>query len=287
LQHGQVTGDGVAEPVASNGNDVAEVVAAVPARKVEWLAWRILAPAGRSAKPDILTVLIALALAAVSAGFSISGMTAIFTGSYWPVIVMGGVLECAKLRAVALTGMGRGSRRVRFGLVVLVAVLMGLNAVGDYGFLVRAHVGHQVEGNVAVAARLADIDGRIAVQTTVVANIDRQLGQIDGSIEKAMAAGKVNGAMALAGDQRHTRTQLQVERMAAGKNLAELKVERARIEGERRIVEADLGPVRYLAALIGAEDETVMRWFILTVALLLDPAAVLLLLAAATRRPHD
>lgn len=110
------------------------------------------------------------------------------------------------------------------------------------------------------------------------------MGQIDGSIEKAMAAGKVNGAMALAGNQRHTRTQLQVERMAAGKILADLKVERARIEGERRIVEADLGPVRYLAALIGAEDETVMRWFILMVALLLDPAAVLLLLAA-TRRP--
>jgi hypothetical protein len=39
--------------------------------------------------------------------------------------------------------------------------------------------------------------------------------------------------------------------------------------------------VRYLATLIGADNETVLRWFILVVALLLDPAAVLLLLAAA------
>jgi hypothetical protein len=42
--------------------------------------------------------------------------------------------------------------------------------------------------------------------------------------------------------------------------------------------------VRYLATLIGADNETVLRWFILVVALLLDPAAVLLLLAATRTR---
>jgi len=52
------------------------------------------------------------------------------------------------------------------------------------------------------------------------------------------------------------------------------------VDGERKVVEADLGPVRYLATLIGTTDEVAMRYFILVVALLLDPAAVLLLLAA-------
>jgi len=66
--------------------------------------------------------------------------------------------------------------------------------------------------------------------------------------------------------------------------LADLNVERARVDGERKAVEADLGPVRYLSALLGATDETTMRWFILVVALLLDPAAVLLL--AATHRQY-
>jgi len=56
------------------------------------------------------------------------------------------------------------------------------------------------------------------------------------------------------------------------------------VEGERRAVDADLGPVKYLAMLIGATDEDVLRYFILAVALLLDPAAVLLLLAATGRR---
>jgi hypothetical protein len=58
------------------------------------------------------------------------------------------------------------------------------------------------------------------------------------------------------------------------------KLEKAAIEGESEAVEADLGPVRYLATPIGTTDEVVMRYFILVVALPLDPAAVLLLLAA-------
>ena len=67
------------------------------------------------------------------------------------------------------------------------------------------------------------------------------------------------------------------------KAFADPKVEKAAVEGERRTVEADLGPVKYLATLIGTTDEVVLRWFILVVALLLDPAAVLLLLAATRR----
>jgi hypothetical protein len=67
------------------------------------------------------------------------------------------------------------------------------------------------------------------------------------------------------------------------KALADLKIEKAAVEGERRKVEADLGPVRYLATQLGLTDEVVLRWFILVEALPLDPAAVLLLLAATRR----
>jgi hypothetical protein len=47
------------------------------------------------------------------------------------------------------------------------------------------------------------------------------------------------------------------------------------VDGERKAVEANLGPVRYLATLLGTTDEVAMRHFILVVALLLDPAASL------------
>src|SRR6266436_1063694 len=78
------------------------------------------------------TLTAALALATVSGGFSITGMTSIFVGAYWPVVGMGVALEVGKLSAVAWLGHQRGtaSWRLRAALAVLVAVLMGLNAVG-------------------------------------------------------------------------------------------------------------------------------------------------------------
>jgi hypothetical protein len=53
------------------------------------------------------------------------------------------------------------------------------------------------------------------------------------------------------------------------------------IEGQRKVAEADLGPVRYLATLPGADSETALRWFVLVMSRLLDPAAVMLLLGTS------
>jgi hypothetical protein len=76
-------------------------------------------------------------------------------------------------------------------------------------------------------------------------------------------------------------SNLERQREEAAERLAQLQVEQGSVTSERKQADADLGPVRYLATLIGTTDEATMRWFILAVALLLDPAAVMLLLAAA------
>ena len=124
-------------------------------------------------------------------------------------------------------------------------------------------------GEAAVAVRIADIVGRSAEQNAALADIDRKLSQIDGAINKALEKGRTNAAIALANDQRHNRSELEVNRQAAGKVLVDLKVEKARIEGDRKTVEADLGPVKYLATLLGTDSESALRVFILVVAMLL------------------
>jgi hypothetical protein len=277
-----VHGPGVHVPDPSPASDRVPVPATVPAVPVP-------------AKGDRITLLIVLAIATVSAGFSIYGWTNIYGGAFWQVIAMGVVLECGKLRAITLIGMGRGASWVRLLLVAAVLALMGFNAVGAFGFLTEAHIAHQVESKTAVAQRIVEIDGRIAAQDATLAAIDKQLGQIDGAINKTVDKGRPNAAMALANDQRHNRSLLEVDRKAAGEVLTKLKVEKAGIEGERDKVEkagiegerdkveADLGPVRDLAALIGGNDHDVLRRFTLVISLLLDPLAVLLLLAASTR----
>jgi hypothetical protein len=114
-----------------------------------------------------------------------------------------------------------------------------------------------------------------------VADVDRRIGQVDAAVEKTADGGRGKAAMALADEQRRNRAELAATtRVRETKALADLKVEKAMVDGERQRAEADLGPVRYLATLLDSTDEQTMRWFILVVALPLDPAAVLPLLAA-------
>jgi hypothetical protein len=192
-------------------------------------------------------------------------------------------LEIGKLCAVAALPTLRWGP-LKAALIALVAVLMGLNAIGAYGFLAKAHIEHAVAGDVLALAGRADVDARLAVQASTLSDLDRRIAQIDAAVEKATSRGRTAAAMALASEQRRLRTELVAQRTTEARTLAGLQVERAKADGERRLVEADFGPIRYLATLLGAGDQDVLRWFILIVALLLDPAAVLLLLAAASAR---
>jgi hypothetical protein len=243
------------------------------------------APRNGGAGVTAATLIAALALATVSGGFSITGMTAIFVGATAPVVGMGIALELGKLSAVAWLGHQRSSSSwaLKVSLTMLVAVLMTLNAIGCFGYLSKAHIASALAGDLTVAGRTADTEARLSIQAGVVADLDRRLRQIDAAVDKATEKGRTTAAMKLAEDQRRNRSELAAERIREGKTLATLQVEKAAVDGERRKVEADLGPVRYLATLIGANDQDVVRWFILVISILLDPAAVLLLLAASRR----
>ena len=59
---------------------------------------------------------------------------------------------------------------MRGALLALVVALMSLNAVAAYGFLAKAHIGHQVEGDIAFASRLADIDRRPVLRRRILAD---------------------------------------------------------------------------------------------------------------------
>jgi hypothetical protein len=124
---------------------------------------------------------------------------------------------------------------------------------------------HALAGALAVSGRAAEIDARLSVQAGAVSDLDRRIAQIDKAVEAATQRGRTNSAMQLAADQKRTRGELVAERIREGKTLAALQVEKVALDGERRMIEADLGPVRYLATLLGAGDQDVLRWFILVV----------------------
>ena len=76
-----------------------------------------------------------------------------------------------------------------------------------------------------------------------------------------------------------------LRRASEAQALAGLQIEKAKIDAQRRRAEADVGPVRYLAELIGAaatDLERPVRLLTLALVAVLDPLAVALLFAAGT-----
>jgi hypothetical protein len=171
-------------------------------------------------------------------------------------------------------------------LVAMVTVLMALNAVGVFGFLTRAHLDHTVAMDLALADRTAEVETRLAVQAQAVGDLDRRITQIDAAIEESTRRGRPVGAMALADQTRRDRADLVVTRQRAAHSLADTQIEKAKVDALRRRAQADVGPVRYLAELIGMPStdlERTIRLLTLAVVAVLDPLAIALLLAAGVR----
>jgi hypothetical protein len=234
---------------------------------------------------NTVAFLAALSLASVSGYFSILGLATIFAAAFWPVVVMGATLEVGRL--VTAAWLSRHWRStpgsLKWTLTAMVVVLMGITSMGVFGFLTKAHLDHQVHVTVLLDDQGAAIDGQIAVQAQVVSDFDRRISQIDAAIEEATNRGRSISAMALASQERKARKELVAGRQKEAHALADLRVRKAAIDGERKRMEADVGPVRYLTQLVGGADadlEKTVRFLILVIAAVFDPLAVLLLIAA-------
>src|ERR1700689_3336412 len=90
--------------------------------------------------------------------------------------------------------------------------------------------------------------------------------------------------MNLADRQRAVRDGLNGQRRAATASLIEMQTQRAALTAETSRVEAAVGPVRYIAIMLGTDAETVVRWLILLMVLCCDPAAIALTIAVAGAR---
>jgi uncharacterized coiled-coil protein SlyX len=246
---------------------------ATAAPKVSWLA-------------NVSAYLAAAALASVAAYFSVSGMTEIFPGAPGSVVALGVTMEATKLITAGWLARHWSftAPMLRVVLIALVAGLAAINAAGVYGRLVEAHVGVTVAAASSIEERLAAVAARLDAQGQTVAGLDQRLAEIDAAIAKLTEKGRATAALNAIASQRATRDALAVSRAKEMAALVELRSDRAKLEAERRRVEAAQGPVVYMAAILGLPVEQTVRWLILLMVLTCDPTAIALTVAAARRR---
>jgi len=241
----------------------------------------------------IATLVIALLISSVSAWYSILGLTAIFAGATVPAIIMGGALESGKVMvAIWLHQNWKRDRLLKFYLVPALVFLMLLTSVGVFGFLSKAHLDQSVPSG-DIQAQVQLFDEKIQTQRDNIAAARRALQQMDAAVDQIMGRSTdeqgADKAANLRRSQARERTQLQNDISRAQKEIATLQEQRAPVASQYRKVEAEVGPIKYVAALFssGAPDqdmlERAVRWVIILIVIVFDPLAIILIIAGISQ----
>lgn len=238
-----------------------------------------------------LTLAVALSLSVIAAYYSIAGLAAIFAAAVIPIIVMGSVLEVGKV-VVTLWLHEYWSRcrlLMKLYLVPAVAVLMLVTSMGIFGFLSKAHSDQDlISGD--VQSKIAVYDEKIKTQKENIEANRKALKQLDESVDQVLGRSTdekgADKAVALRRAQQKERARLQAEISQSQQLVSELNDVRAPIAAEVRKVEAEVGPIKYIAQFIYGDNsdanllEKAVTWVIILLVVVFDPLAIMMLLAA-------
>ena len=232
----------------------------------------------------------AISLSCIAAFYSIVGLTAIFAAAVVPIIIMGGILEVSKL--VVASWLYRNWEEVPFSFkayfTTAIVILMMLTSMGIFGFLSKAHLDQAVPAG-DITAQVQIYDDKIKTEKDNIEAARKALTQMDAQLDQKLLRSTdekgADKAIQIRRSQSSERKKLQNEIAEAQKTIVKLQTERAPVASQARKVEAEVGPVKYIAALIYGDTldqnmlEKAVRWVIIMIVLVFDPLAVLMLVA--------
>ena len=239
-----------------------------------------------------LLLLTGLTISAVAIYYSVVGLTAIFSAAVIPIIIMGSALEVGKLVCASWlkANWERAPRFMKYYMTIAVVVLMIITSMGIFGFLSKAHNDQNlVSGD--VQSKIAIYDEKIKTSKDNIDANRKALKQMDEAVDQVMGRSSdekgAEKAVQIRRSQQKERARLQSEITAEQKTIAAVSQERAPIAAEVRKVEAEVGPIKYIAKFIygerGADEnmlEQAVTWIIILIVVVFDPLAVIMLLAA-------
>ena len=248
-----------------------------------------------------IIALSALSVSGSAAFYSVSGLSKLFAGAAFAVIVMAASLEIAKLVIASLLYQYRKTlpKLLKYYLSLSCVVLILITSMGIYGFLSSAYQ--------ETAAKAGTIDAQI---TLIETRRDNTKGQLDvyndekESINKAVAdlrTGLANNVIQYTNAEgvlvtttsRATRNALEkqldqaIDRQTKINDKVDVLNEKL-FNYETEIVEvrtsdavsSELGPLKYLSGLTGTPMDQIINWLLLTIIFVFDPLAIALVVAA-------
>jgi flagellar basal body-associated protein FliL len=249
-----------------------------------------------------LTLISGLVISAVAVWYSVAGLVSIFAASALSIIIMGVALEVSKLVATVWLKWNwqRAPRLIKIYLIAAIAILMVITSMGIFGYLSKAHLDQNIISG-DVQARISLTDEKIKIERENIANAQAVIKQMDAAVTGVIATGDqevklrdgstqirsaAERSLQIRRSQANDRAALTKQIEEAQTRIVKLQEESAPIRAEMRKVEAEVGPIKYIAKLIYGDQtdqnmlEKAVTWVIIIIVLVFDPLAVVLLLAS-------
>ena len=237
-------------------------------------------------KLSLLTFVTSLAIAAVAAWYSIIGLTTIFSAAVIPIIIMGIVLEIGKLVAAAwvYNHWKETSILLRTYLVSAIVVLMLITSMGIYGFLSKSHIDAGINTG-EISVKIERIDNRIASEQRQIDRAEKNITEMDITLEKTEYGFFDDSRLEERKRQTAEREQLNNIIKKSESEIDNLLDKKSEYELEVKNFEVEVGPIKYIAALMYGDEATnyldnTVRYVILLLIFVFAPLAVLLLISA-------
>ena len=235
----------------------------------------------------ILTFISAISISLIAAGYSIIGLATLFAGAATPIIAMGSALEVGKLVAASWLYNNWNDnipKTLKAYLFTAIIVLVFITSMGIFGFLSKAHL-DQVRPTGNNAVQIALIDKQINQQNLIIDRAENTLDRLDKALDVYIAKEYVSRGLKERKKQKEERDFLNTEIKNAMDEIAKLVNAKSDIDIAQLKIEADVGPLKYVAELIYGENakdnfDSAVRIIILILIFVFDPLAVLLLIAA-------
>jgi len=235
----------------------------------------------------VLTFLSAISISVIAAGYSIIGLATLFAGAVIPIIAMGSALEVGKLVAASWlyhnwnSDVPRLLKGYLFGAII---ILIFITSMGIFGFLSKAHL-DQVKPTSSNNIKIELLDKQINQQNLIIERAEKSLNLLDKALEVYIDKEYVTRGLKERNKQKPERDTLNLAINEASDEIAKLTNQKASLSLEQDKIEAEVGPIKYVAELIygeNAEDnfDHAVRIVILILIFVFDPLAVLLLIAA-------
>ena len=236
----------------------------------------------------LITFISAISISVIAAGYSIVGLATLFAGAVVPIIAMGSALEIGKLVAASwLYNNWRNElvpKTLKTYLTFAVIVLIFITSMGIFGFLSKAHL-DQVQPTSTNNIKIELIDKQINQQQLVIDRSQKTLTLLDQTLEKYIDMEYVTRGLKEREKQAPEREALTQAINQASDKIAELTTQKGGLQLEQDKIEAEVGPIKYIAELIYGDEakdhfDEAVRWVIIALIFVFDPLAVLLLIAA-------